>query len=192
MGAGPGGLAAAVYAASEGLRTIVVEREAVGGQAGASMLIRNYLGFPRGISGADLAQRAYEQAWLFGAKYILVREVMTLRARGTARFLRLSDGREVRARAIVIATGATYRRIQVPAIERLVGAGVFYTAIGQDTRIIKGRDVFVAGGGNSAGQAVVHLAKNARKVPTWCAAIRSASTCPTISCKRFFTVPMSK
>jgi thioredoxin reductase (NADPH) len=164
VGAGPGGLAAAVYAASEGLRTIVVEREAVGGQAGTSMLIRNYLGFPRGISGADLAQRAYEQAWLFGAKYILVREVVSLRANGTDRILRLSDGREITARAVVIATGAAYRRIEVPAIERLVGAGVFYTAIGQDTRIIKGHDVFVAGGGNSAGQAVVHLAKNARKV----------------------------
>ena len=164
VGAGPGGLAAAVYAASEGLRTIVVEREVVGGQAGSSMLIRNYLGFPRGISGANLTHRAYEQAWLFGAKYILAREVMTLRARGTDRILRLSDGREVRARAVVIATGASYRRIQVPAIERLVGVGVFYTAIGQDTRIIKGRDVFVAGGGNSAGQAVVYMARNARKV----------------------------
>jgi thioredoxin reductase (NADPH) len=164
VGAGPGGLAAAVYAASEGLRTIVVERESVGGQAGASMLIRNYLGFPRGISGADLAHRAYEQAWLFGAKYILVREVRTLRPQGSDRILLLSDGREIKARAVVIATGASYRRLEAPALERLVGAGVFYTALVQDTRIIKEHDVFVAGGGNSAGQAVVQMAKNARKV----------------------------
>jgi thioredoxin reductase (NADPH) len=167
VGAGPGGLAAAVYGASEGLRTIVVEREAVGGQASTSTLIRNYLGFPRGISGAELAQRAYQQAWLFGAKYIFAREVTSLRSRGAdgeERILALSDGREISARAVLIATGASYRRLDVPRLEHFVGAGVFYTAMGNDTRVMKGRDVFVAGGGNSAGQAVVHLSKNARKV----------------------------
>lgn len=163
VGAGPAGLAAAVYAASEGLRTFVIEREVVGGQAGTSSLIRNYLGFPRGISGAELAKRAYEQAWLFGAKYALGRDVAGLRARGDERVLTLSDGREISARAVLIATGATYRRLGVPAIERFQGAGVFYI-VSPDTRVVRGRDVFVAGGGNSAGQAVVHLAKNARQV----------------------------
>jgi thioredoxin reductase (NADPH) len=163
VGAGPAGLAAAVYAASEGVRTVVIEREVVGGQAGTSSLIRNYLGFPRGISGAELAKRAYEQAWLFGAKYVLAREVLGLRARGADRILRLSDDREIVARAVLIATGASYRRLRIPALERLQGAGVFYT-VSTDTRVMRGRDAFVAGGGNSAGQAVVHLAKNARRV----------------------------
>jgi thioredoxin reductase (NADPH) len=163
VGAGPAGLAAAVYAASEGVRTVVIEREVVGGQAGTSALIRNYLGFPRGISGAELAKRAYEQAWLFGAKYVLAREVSGLRASGDVRIVRLSDGREIVARAVLIATGASYRRLGIPALERLQGAGVFYT-VSTDTRVMRGRDAFVAGGGNSAGQAVVHLAKNARHV----------------------------
>lgn len=161
VGAGPAGLAAAVYAASEGVRTVVVEREVVGGQAGTSALIRNYLGFPRGISGAELAKRAYEQAWLFGAKYVLAREVSGLRAAGDRRILRLSDGREISARTVLIATGASYRRLGIPALERFQGAGVFYT-VSTDTRVMRGRDAFVAGAGNSAGQAVVHLAKNAR------------------------------
>jgi thioredoxin reductase (NADPH) len=164
VGAGPAGLAAAVYAASEGVRTLVIEREVVGGQAGTSALIRNYLGFPKGISGAELAKRAYEQAWLFGAKYVLAREVSGLRARGADRVLTLSDGRELVARAVLIATGASYRRLGVPAVERFQGAGVFYTAASTDGRLMRGRDVFVAGAGNSAGQAVVHLAKTARRV----------------------------
>jgi thioredoxin reductase (NADPH) len=163
VGAGPAGLAAAVYAASEGVRTVVIEREVVGGQAGTSALIRNYLGFPRGISGAELAKRAYEQAWLFGAKYVLAREVAGLRARAGDRIVRLSDGREIVARAVLIATGASYRRLGIPALERLQGAGVFYT-VSTDTRVMRGREAFVAGAGNSAGQAVVHLAKNARRV----------------------------
>lgn len=163
VGAGPAGLAAAVYAASEGLRTVVIEREVVGGQAGTSSLIRNYLGFPRGISGAELAKRAYEQAWLFGAKYALAREVSGLRARGDDRLVRLSDGREIAARTVLIATGASYRRIPIPSLERLQGAGVFYT-VSTDTRVMRGRDAVVTGGGNSAGQAVVHLARNARHV----------------------------
>lgn len=163
VGAGPAGLAAAVYAASEGLRTIVIEREAMGGQAGTSSLIRNYLGFPRGISGAELAQRAYEQAWLFGTKYVFAREVTRLRASGLDRILTLSEGVEITARAVLIASGATYRRLASPRIERFVGAGVFYTTMG-DTRLLAGRDVLVAGGGNSAGQAAVHLAKHTRTV----------------------------
>ncbi len=163
VGAGPAGLAAAVYAASEGLVTIAVEREAVGGQAGTSSLIRNYLGFPRGISGGELAQRAYEQAWLFGTKFVLAREGLRLRASGLLRILSLSDGIEITARAVILATGARYRRLDVAGAERLTGAGIFYATPG-DARALKGRDIFVAGGGNAAGQAVVFLSGGARKV----------------------------
>ena len=162
VGAGPAGLAAAVYGASEGLRTLVVERETIGGQAGSSSLIRNYLGFPRGVSGAELAQRAYQQAWLFGAKYVLGREATRLRAEGDRRLLTLSDGREVSARAVIIATGVRYRRLGIPRLEALVGVGVYYTPF--DARLARDQDVFVAGGGNSAGQAAVHLAVQARRV----------------------------
>ena len=162
VGSGPAGLAAAVYGASEGLRTIVVEREVVGGQAGASALIRNYLGFPRGISGAELTQRAYQQAWLFGAKYVFARAVSGLAVRGGDRVLALSDGREIIAAAVVVATGASYRKLGVPSVDRFVGAGVFYTTYFQPT--LRERDVVVVGGGNSAGQAVLHLASGARKV----------------------------
>lgn len=164
VGAGPAGLAAAVYTASEGLKTIVVEREAVGGQAGTSSLIRNYLGFPNGISGAELAQRAYQQAWLFGAKYVFARQVSALRADGICRVLVLSDGTEITARALVVASGASYRHLDAPGIERYVGAGVYYTTSGGYTEWLKNKEVFVAGGGNSAGQAVLHVAKNARRV----------------------------
>ena len=163
VGAGPAGLAAAVYGASEGLRTIVIEREAIGGQAGASALIRNYLGFPRGISGTELVQRAYQQAWLFGTKYVFARAVVGLSVKGVDRVLRLSDGSQVTARAVVLATGASYRRLQNPRLERFVGAGVTYTALA-DTRLIAGRHVVVVGGANSAGQAAVHLAKHAARV----------------------------
>ncbi len=164
VGAGPAGLAVAVYTASEGLRTIVVEREAVGGQAGTSSLIRNYLGFPNGISGAELAQRAYQQAWLFGAKYVFAREVTGLHARGFDRILTLSDGTEITARAVVVASGASYRHLDAPGIERYVGAGVYYATSGGYTEWLKDKEVFVAGGGNSAGQAVVHVSKHARHV----------------------------
>ena len=163
VGAGPAGLAAAVYGASEGLVTIAVEREAVGGQAATSSLIRNYLGFPRGISGGELAQRAYEQAWLFGTKFVFAREGLRLRAAGQSRILTLSDGIEITARAVILATGARYRRLDVPGAERLVGAGIFYATPG-DARALKGRDIFVAGGGNAAGQAVIFLSGGARKV----------------------------
>ena len=164
VGAGPAGLAAAVYAASEGLRTIVIEREAVGGQAGMSPLIRNYLGFPRGISGAELAQRAYQQAWLFGAKYVFAREATALRAEGDRRILTLSDGSEVNARSAVIATGASYRRLGIPALDRLQRAGVSYTGIVADPRLVQGMHVYVVGGGNAAGQAAVSAAQSARRV----------------------------
>jgi len=164
VGAGPAGLAVAVYTSSEGLDTLVVEREAVGGQAGTSSLIRNYLGFATGISGAELAQRAYQQAWLFGTKYVFAREVLGLRARGTDRILTLSDGTAVTARVVVIASGAAYRRLASPGLHRFVGAGIFYTTTGGYTEWLRNKDIFVAGGGNSAGQAVVHLSQSARRV----------------------------
>ncbi len=163
VGGGPAGLTAAVYAGSEGLGTLVVERHVIGGQAGASSLIRNYLGFPRGISGAELTQRAYQQAWLFGAKFVFSREVTGLRLDGERKILGLSDGREISASAVVVATGAKYRRLEVPELERFVGRSIFYTTFGE-TRLVRGLDVAVIGGGNSAAQAVVHLAKFARSV----------------------------
>jgi thioredoxin reductase (NADPH) len=163
IGGGPAGLAAAVYAASEGLRTVVIEREAIGGQAGTSSLIRNYLGFPRGIGGSELAQRAYEQAWLFESQFVFAREVMDLRAEGMDRVLALSDGNEIRARAVLIATGASYRRLGIPSLDRFTGTGLFYVSPGEP-KPLAGSEVFVVGGGNSAGQAVLHLARYAARV----------------------------
>lgn len=163
VGGGPAGLTAAVYAGSEGLRPLVIERHVIGGQAGASSLIRNYLGFPRGISGAELTQRAYQQAWLFGAKFVFAREATRLRTNGTQKTLNLSDGREITATAVIVATGAAYRRLEVPEIDRFVGRSIFYTTFGE-TRLVRDLDVAVAGGGNSAAQAAIHLAAFARRV----------------------------
>ncbi len=163
IGAGPAGLTSAVYAGSEGLRTLVVERHTIGGQAGASSLIRNYLGFPRGISGAELTQRAYQQAWLFGARFVFARQVTRVRIDGQKRILTLSDGREITATTAIVAAGAEYRRLDVPEIERFVGKSVFYTSFG-GTRLVGDFDAAVAGGGNSAGQAAIHLADSARRV----------------------------
>ena len=164
IGAGPAGLAAAVYAASEGLDTMVVERTIPGGQAASSALIRNYLGFARGISGDGLALRAFEQAWLFGADFVMTQTATGLRSDGNDRVTRLTDGAEVRSAAVVLTTGVTWRRLDVAGIDDLIGAGVFYGASQSEARGLRGEDVFVIGGGNSAGQAVVHLARHARQV----------------------------
>ena len=193
VGAGPAGLAAAVNGASEGLRTLVVDGEAMGGQAGTSSLIRNYLGFPRGIGGSELAARAYQQAWLFGASFQFERRVTALSRRltseGTPNGSRngacndtgngardvvdgesedlvvvLSDGTELLSRAVVIATGASYRRLGVPDLEALQGAGVFYAAVASEAQALEGEEVYVVGGGNSAGQAAVYLSKYASRV----------------------------
>jgi len=165
VGAGPAGLAAAVYAASEGLDTLVLESDAVGGQAGSSSLIRNYLGFPRGVSGADLALRAYRQAWIFGATVAHARRATGLRVGDDGGFeLTVDDGERVRARAVVLATGVSYRRLRVPALRAFVGASVFYGASAVEARAQRGREVLVVGGGNSAGQAALHLARFARTV----------------------------
>jgi thioredoxin reductase (NADPH) len=164
IGAGPAGLAAAVYAASEGLDTLVVEADAVGGQAGSSSLIRNYLGFPRGISGADLALRAYRQAWVFGAQIVHARRATGLTVVAGGFELEVDDLERVTARAVVVATGVSYRRLRVPALDPFVGASVFYGASSVEARAQHGRDVLVVGGGNSAGQAALHLARFARSV----------------------------
>jgi thioredoxin reductase (NADPH) len=164
VGAGPAGLAAAVYAASEGLQALVVEREAIGGQAGSSSRIRNYLGFARGVSGAELAQRAYQQAWVFGATFLLMREVTALRRETHKLVLTLSDGGQVHARAVVLAMGVNYRRLEVAALDRLTGTGVFYGASPGDVQQFTGARVYVAGGGNSAGQAAIHLSRHAAQV----------------------------
>jgi thioredoxin reductase (NADPH) len=164
IGAGPAGLSSAVYAASEGLRTIVVERGAMGGQAGTSSLIRNYLGFPLGVSGFELARRAQDQAWLFGAEFAIFREVIGLHADEDKRILTLSGGEEIVTRSVMLAMGAAYRRLNIPELEALVGAGVFYGGTMTEAQAMKGQQVFVAGAGNSAGQAVIHLAKYADRV----------------------------
>ena len=164
VGAGPAGMAAAVYAASEGLTTAVVESTAIGGQAGTSSLIRNYLGFPRGINGADLAQRAYLQAWAFGARFVYGNPACGLEPDGDQRILTLSDGSQVRARAVVLAMGVTYRMLNIPDLERFHGAGVYYGAATAQAPLIVGQDVLVVGGGNSAGQAATYLAAHARRV----------------------------
>jgi thioredoxin reductase (NADPH) len=164
VGAGPAGLAAAVYASSEGLRTLVVERETVGGQAGSTSLIRNYLGFPRGVSGAELAQRAYQQAWVFGTDLLLMQAASSLEPGGTRHLLTLSDGTSVEASSVILATGVSYRQLEIPALERFIGAGVFYGASVSEARGLAGLRVFVVGGGNSAGQAAVHASRWASEV----------------------------
>ncbi|HET9874060.1 MAG TPA: FAD-dependent oxidoreductase [Propionibacteriaceae bacterium] len=164
IGAGPAGLSAAVYAASEGLRTIVIEPLAMGGQAGSSSLIRNYLGFPRGISGNRLAANAYQQAWSLGATFHWSRSVVGLARDGDRHTLRLSDGGQLTSRAVVVATGAEWRRLGLPSLEALQGRGVFYGAAVSEARAMTGKDVFLLGGGNSAGQAAVYLARYARQV----------------------------
>ena len=164
VGAGPAGLAAAVYASSEGLDTLVVERESLGGQAGSSSRIRNYLGFARGVSGAELAQRAFQQAWIFRARFLHARAVTALRPSGSRHILTLSDGSEASAAAVVLATGISYRRLSIPELEALVGTGVFYGASVSEARAHAGQDVYVVGGGNSAGQAAVHLSRYAGRV----------------------------
>jgi thioredoxin reductase (NADPH) len=164
VGAGPAGLAAAVYAASEGLATVLLELEAFGGQAGTSSRIRNYLGFPRGISGADLAWRAYEQAWTFGTHFIYGNPATSLATGEDLHVVGLKDGSQVRSRAVIIATGVSYRRLGIAELESLAGAGVFYGASTIEAQAVAGKPVFVVGGGNSAGQAALHLAKYAEQV----------------------------
>ena len=178
VGAGPAGLATAVYASSEGLRTVVVEREAIGGQAGTSAMIRNYPGFAQGVSGARLAFEAYTQAWYFGTTFVFMRQLEGLAREDGHYRLRLSDGGTLNARTVVITTGATYRRLGVPALEDLQGRGVFYGAGVSEAPAMRGRKVYVVGGGNSAGQAALHLARWASQVTVL---VRSPSLTDTMS-----------
>jgi thioredoxin reductase (NADPH) len=164
IGAGPAGLAAAVYGASEGLSTVVVEPEAIGGQAGTSSLIRNYLGFPSGVSGGDLAVRAYAQAWSFGAEYVYGNPATSLRPDGPELVVTVADGTEIRSGAVVVASGMAYRRLGIAELDALTGVGVFYGAAASEAKAVQGSEVFVVGGANSAGQAAVHLAKYAAQV----------------------------
>ncbi len=165
VGAGPAGLAAAVYGASEGLSTVVLESDVIGGQAGTSSMIRNYLGFPRGISGMRLGQRARTQAIRFGARFFTGWPVESLQpGKDGAPHVLVTSGGEVRARSVLVASGVAYRRLGVAPLEELVGAGVNYGAAMTAAREMEDRDVYVVGGGNSAGQAAVHLARFARSV----------------------------
>ena len=164
VGAGPAGLTAAVYAASEGLQTVVLEETVSGGQAGSSPMIRNYPGFAYGISGHELTRRACEQAWMFGAHLVFSQPTTGLECAGGKRVVHLADGHQIAAKAVIVAPGIAWRRLGVPHLEARVGAGVFYGAAGSDMRAMEGRDVFVVGAGNSAGQTALHLARYARQV----------------------------
>ena len=164
IGAGPAGLSAAVYSASEGLETVVIEQQISGGQAGSSTRIRNVPGFTWGIGGHDLSYRACEQAWLFGANLVFAQTAASVRRSGEEFVIQVADGEQVSARAVVLATGVSWRRLGIPALERLIGAGVFYGAAASESRAMRGRHACVVGGGNAAGQAAAHLAKYAERV----------------------------
>jgi thioredoxin reductase (NADPH) len=164
VGGGPAGLAAAVYGASEGLKTLLVERSAPGGQAGMSSRIENYLGFPSGLTGADLARRAFTQAKRFGAEILSPQEVVGLRVDGPYRFVKLRDGTEISCHALLIASGLSWKKLDIPGIERLQEAGVYYGAAMTEAQLCSGEDVYLIGGANSAGQAAVYFAQFARSV----------------------------
>ncbi|TFV86469.1 FAD-dependent oxidoreductase [Blastococcus sp. CT_GayMR16] len=178
VGSGPAGLGASVYAASEGLNTLVLEPEAVGGQAGTSSLIRNYPGFPTGISGNRLTFNAYQQAWAFGSTFHFMRSGQGITTEDGVLRLALSDGASVATRTVVVATGATWRRLDVPELDAFTGRGVFYGAAVTEAPVMRGRHVFVIGGGNSAGQAAVYLSRYADKVSVL---IRRAALADTMS-----------
>jgi thioredoxin reductase (NADPH) len=164
VGGGPAGLAAGVYGASEGLRTVMVEREAPGGQAGMSSRIENYLGFPSGLSGGDLARRAVAQAKRFGVEILAPQEATRLRVEGPAKMVTLADGTEVGCKALVIATGVSYRKLDVPGMDRLQGAGIYYGAAMTEGESCRGEDVYIVGAANSAGQAAMYFSRYARRV----------------------------
>ncbi|GFE71455.1 FAD-dependent oxidoreductase [Chroococcus sp. FPU101] len=164
IGGGPGGLAAAVYGASEGLRTVMIEREAPGGQAGTSSRIENYLGFPVGLSGGDLARRAVTQAKRFGVEVLTPQEVVSIRLENNYRIITLKSGTEISCHALILALGVSWRRLNIPGIDRLTGAGVYYGAAQTEALECANEDVYVVGGANSAGQAAMYFSRYARKV----------------------------
>src|SRR5438876_1170159 len=164
VGGGPAGLAAAVYGASEGLRTVMIEREAPGGQAGMSSRIENYLGFPSGLSGADLARRAVAQARRFGVEILAPQEAQAVRVEGPSRRVKLADGSEIGCKVLLLAMGVSYRKLDVPGAERLQGRGVYYGSAMTEAMACQGEDVYIIGGANSAGQAAMYFSKYARRV----------------------------
>lgn len=164
VGGGPAGLAAAVYGASEGLHTVIIEREAPGGQAGMSSRIENYLGFPSGLSGGDLARRAVAQALRFGVEILAPQEVVSVRTEGSYRIIKLGDGSEVSCHALMIASGVQWRRLEAPGVDRLQGAGVYYGGGATEALACKGEIVYVVGGANSAGQAAMNFSRYAERV----------------------------
>jgi thioredoxin reductase (NADPH) len=164
IGGGPAGLGSAVYGASEGLRTVLVERQATGGQAGQSSRIENYLGFPDGVSGAQLTDRARRQAAKFGTEVLTARDVVGLEARGSARVVKFGDGTEIAAHSVVLATGVSYRALAAPGVAELTGRGVFYGSASTEAPTCMGRDVYIVGGANSAGQAAVFFSRHAKTV----------------------------
>ena len=178
VGGGPAGLAAAVYGASEGLHTVMIEREAPGGQAGMSSRIENYLGFPMGLSGGDLARRAVVQAQRFGVEILAPQEALSVRTEGPYRIIKLADGSEISCHALMIATGVQWRRLDAPGIDRLQGAGVYYGGGSTEALSCKGEIVYVIGGANSAGQAAMNFAKYAERVVI---VVRGASLSSTMS-----------
>jgi thioredoxin reductase (NADPH) len=178
VGAGPAGLAAAVYGASEGLKTALIESDAAGGQAGSSSLIENYLGFPSGLSGADLARRALTQARRFGAEFLLAREVTSLVPLEGSTTLNLDDGTSISALSVVVASGVKYRRLETPGCDDLTGKGIYYGASGAVAESLKGEDVYIVGGANSAGQAALHFARYASSVTML---VRGASLAASMS-----------
>lgn len=178
VGGGPAGLAAAVYGASEGLKTLIVEREAPGGQAGLSSRIENYLGFPAGLKGSDLAMRAVAQARRFGVEIVSPQEASAIRVDGPYRYLKLSDGTEISCHALILATGVQWRTLDIPGIERLQGAGVYYGAGPSEAISCRDEDVYIVGGANSAGQAAMFFSKYARRVVML---VRGASLAATMS-----------
>ncbi|HET6685490.1 MAG: FAD-dependent oxidoreductase [Jiangellaceae bacterium] len=178
VGGGPAGLAAAVYGASEGLSTVIVEREAPGGQAGQSAAIENYLGFPKGLSGADLAHRAIAQVSRFGAEMVLAREVVGFETRGPVRTVLFAGSGEIEARALIVATGVSYRRLDAAGLDELTGRGVYYGANASEANQCQGEDVYVVGAANSAGQAALYLSSFAKRVVL---VVRAATLMETMS-----------
>src|SRR5437660_3249896 len=189
VGGGPAGLAAGVYAASEGLSTVIVERQAPGGQAGQSAAIENYLGFPRGLTGSDLAQRPIAQVYRFGAEMVLARDVAGFEARGPVRAALFDGSGEIEARALVVATGVSYRRLEADGLEGLIGRGVYYGVNASEASQCQGDDVYVVGAANSAGQAALNLAKFASRVVLVARAATLADTMSQYLVERIAAAP---
>jgi thioredoxin reductase (NADPH) len=189
VGGGPAGLAAAVYAASEGLSTVVVEREAPGGQAGQSAAIENYLGFPKGLTGSDLTHRAVAQVSRFGAEMVLARDVVGLETRGPVQAVLFEGSGEIEARAVIVATGVSYRRLDAIGLEELTGRGVYYGANAGDAGQCEGDDVYIVGAANSAGQAALNLARFAKRVVVVARAGTLADTMSQYLVERILAAP---